>query len=87
MYTVSQDHSSTKIEKSDEVLFRYLRLSFCFNDKFSFSADDVIKNVRNPYIRSIDLFTKRHRLVDNGGFTKFEVLYSGQNHVKSIKNQ
>ena len=48
--TVSQAQSSTKIEKSYELLFKwYLGLNFCFNDKFSFSVDDVIKNVRNPY--------------------------------------
>ena len=35
---------------------------------------------------AIDPFTKRHRLVHNGGFPKLEVLYCGQNTVKSIKD-
>ena len=30
---------------------------------------------------------KRHKLVHNGGFSKFEVLYRSQNAVKSIKIQ
>ena len=33
----------------------------------------------------VDPFTKRHKLVHNDGFPKFEVLYCSQNTVKSIK--
>ena len=35
----------------------------------------------------IDPFTKRHKLVHDGGFPKFEVLHCSQNTVKSIKIQ
>ena len=38
-------------------------------------------------LKSIYSFTKRHKLVHNGGFLKFEVLYCSQNTVKSIKIQ
>ena len=34
---------------------------------------------------SIGPFTKRHKLVHNGGFLKSEVLYCSQNIVKSVK--
>ena len=37
--------------------------------------------------RNIDPFTKRHKLVHNGGFAKAEVLYFSQNTLKSIKIQ
>ena len=30
-------------------------------------------------------FTKRHKLVHNGGFPKLKVLYCNQNAVKSVK--
>ena len=33
-------------------------------------------------IISIDSFTKRHKLVHNGGFPKSKVLYCSQNTVK-----
>ena len=36
---------------------------------------------------SIDPFTKRYKLVHNGGFPKSEVLYCSQNTVKLIKVQ
>ena len=36
---------------------------------------------------AIDPFTKRHKLVHNGWFRKFEELYCSQNTVKSIKIQ
>ena len=36
---------------------------------------------------STDPFTKRHKLVHNGKFPKFEALYCNQNTVKSIKIQ
>ena len=35
----------------------------------------------------VDPFTKHHILVHDGGIPKFEVLYCGQNVVKSIKIQ
>ena len=40
-----------------------------------------------PIVHVIDSFMKRHKLVHNGGFLKFEVLYCSQNTVKSIKIQ
>ena len=38
-------------------------------------------------VYAIDSFTKRDKLVHDGGFPKFKVLYCGQNNVKSIKIQ
>ena len=38
-------------------------------------------------VGAIDPFTKRHKLVHNCGFPKFEVLYCSQNVVKFIKIQ
>ena len=35
----------------------------------------------------IDPFTKRHKLIHNGGFPKFEILYCSQYTVKSVKIQ
>ena len=35
----------------------------------------------------VDPFMEHHKLVHNGGFPKFEVLYFSQNTVKSIKIQ
>ena len=41
-----------------------------------------------PFTRGlIDPFTACHKLVHNGGFPKFEVMYCSQNTVKSIKIQ
>ena len=35
--------------------------------------------------RLIDLFLKHHRMVDNGGFPKFEALYCSLNMVSSTE--
>ena len=35
--------------------------------------------------KDIDMFVKRHKLVHNGGFLKFEVSYCRQNAIKSTK--
>ena len=43
--------------------------------------------MQTKLVNAIDLFTERLKLVHNGGFPKFEVLYSDQNNVKSIKIQ
>ena len=40
---------------------------------------------KNINVFHIDPFTKRYKLVHNGGFTKIEVLYCSQNNVKSVK--
>ena len=40
---------------------------------------------KNINVFHIDNFTKCHKLVHNGGFTKIEVLYCSQNNVKSVK--
>ena len=36
---------------------------------------------------SVDPFTERHRLIHNGGFPKFGVLYCSKNTVKLINIQ
>ena len=38
-----------------------------------------------PFYFDIDPFTKRHRLVHNGGFPKFEALYCSLNMVNSVE--
>ena len=38
-------------------------------------------------VACIDLFMKRHELVHDGGFPKFEVLCYSQNTATSTKNQ
>ena len=44
-------------------------------------------NERHFYfsLLAIDPFTKRHRLVHNGGFSKFEALYYSVNMVNSTE--
>ena len=59
----------------------------------SLSGISIVCNVLRKSFRqevatvSIDPFTKRHKLVHNGGFPKFEVLYCSQNTVKPIRIQ
>ena len=52
-----------------------------YNNK---AAKNKINN-RNCQAERIDPFMTHHKLVNNGGFPKFEILYCSQNTVKSIK--
>ena len=63
--------------------------------RYNFGGLKALKNV-NKLLKfaehvfhspSIDLFMKRHKLVNNGGFIKSEVAYCSRNIVKFIKIQ
>ena len=55
---------------------------------FSFSKMYVMNvNIWSTAIYFLCPFTKRHKLIHNGRFLKFEVVYCSQHTVKSIKIQ
>ena len=56
-------------------------------DRFDPGREIPINIGNTNHLNIIDPFTKRHKLVHNGRFPKFEVLCCGQNGVKLIKIQ
>ena len=50
-------------------------------------AGPLINGIQNYFHANIDHFMKHDKLVHNGGFPKFELLYCIQNTVKSTHIQ